>query len=191
MIANLNVCVEAMQGAMLSRRKALLVELSVGLAVFCSAGNADKQAMGTLKEVYASVGYDCLHRDSRDYKRIYWRSGAVAALFKKLTMPLVTEWVGSKKNIAAINEIATQLNILAFDSMEDVLVYSVPRVEPVALVPAKEPVPAGKGHHDHVYHVKSAHLLIDIPDSIEVSEIMDLAQKLLALVARIEKKKAA
>ncbi len=184
MIANLNVCVEAMQGAMLSRRKALLVELSVGLAVFCSAGNAGKAAIGTLKEVYASVGYDCVHRDGKDYTRIHWRSGASVALFNKLTIGLVTEWVGGKKNAAAINAIATQLNILAFDSIDDVLTYcGKVKVAPVPIEPA---VP----HRDHMYHLKSGHLKLDIPDNTDVTEIMDMARKLLTLAEKIAKKAA-
>ncbi len=184
MIANLNVCVEAMQGAMLSRRKALLVELSVGLAVFCSAGNADKAAIGTLKEVYASVGYDCVHRDGKDYTRIHWRAGASVALFNKLTIGLVTEWVGGKKNIAAINAIATQLNVLAFDSIDDVLTYSG-KVKVVSV-----PIEPAAPHHDHIYHVKSGHLKLDIPDNTDVTEIMDMARKLLTLAEKIAKKAA-
>ncbi len=186
MIANLNVCIEAMHGAMLSRRKALLVELSVGLAVFCSAGNADKAAIGTLKEVYASVGYDCVHRDGKDYTRIHWRAGASVALFNKLTIGLVTEWAGKKKDAAAINAIATQLNVLAFDSIDDVLTYcGKARVAPVPI----EPAATGSGR-DHVYHVKSGHLRLDIPDSTDVTEIMDMARKLLTLAEKIAKKAA-
>lgn len=187
MIANLNVCVEAMQGAMLSRRKALLVELSVGLAVFCSAGNADKPAIGTLKEVYASVGYDCVHRDGKDYQRIHWRAGASVALFNKLTMELVTEWAGKKKDAAAINAIATQLNVLAFDSIDDVLTYcGKAKAAAVPIEPAAAPGPG----RDHVYHVKSGHLRLDIPDSTDVTEIMDMARKLLTLAEKIAKKAA-
>jgi hypothetical protein len=186
MIANLNVCIEAMQGVALSRRKALLVELSVGLAVFCGAGNAEKAAMRTLTEIYASAGDDCLKREGLDYQAVHYRVGACADLFNRLTMPLIVEWATDKKNMAAINEIASQLNILNFASIEDVLRFcgKIPS-KPVSIASTPKP------HTDHVWHVKSAHLALDIPDNIEVSEIMDLAQKLLALVARIEKKKTA
>jgi hypothetical protein len=190
MIANLNVCIEAMHGVALSRRKALLVELSVGLVVFCGAGNAEKAAMRTLTEIYASAGDDCLKREGLDYQSVHYRVNACADLFNHLTMPLIIKWAADKKNMAAINEIATQLNILNISSVEDVLRLCGKKPEkPVSIAPAPKPH-AEKGH-DHVYHVKSAHLMLDIPDNIEVSEIMDLAQKLLALVARIEKKKAA
>lgn len=189
MIANSDACIKALQGAMMSRRKALLLELSVGLAVFCSAGDTD--AMRSLKEIYESVGYECVHRDGKDYARVHYRASAVEALFKKLTMSVVIEWAGAKKNTAAINEIATHLNMLAFDSMESVRAYSLPKVEPVALVtaPAQETITTVPGS-DHVYHIKSSHLKLDIPDSIDVSEIMDLARKLLALADRISKKVA-
>lgn len=188
MIANLNVCIEAMHGVALSRRKALLVELSVGLAVFCGAGNAEKPAMRTLTEIYASAGDDCLKREGLDYQSVHYRVVACAELFNRLTMPLIVGWVADKKNMAAINEIATQLNILGFTSIEDAKRFcGTAPAKPVAIAPATGKLP----HHDHVWHVKSAHLALDIPDNIEMSEIMDLAQKLLALVARIEKKKAA
>jgi len=91
MIANLNVCIEAMQGVALSRRKALLVELSVGLAVFCGAGNAEKAAMRTLTEIYASAGDDCLKREGLDYQAVHYRVVACADLFNRLTMPLIIE----------------------------------------------------------------------------------------------------
>lgn len=185
MIANLNVCIEAMQGVALSRRKALLVEISVGLAVFCGAGSADEPAMRTLREIYASAGDDCLHRKGLDYQAVQYRVKACSDLFNKLTMPLIVGWAGDKKNMAAINEIASQLNILNFASIDDVKRFCGKMPEkPVSIAPAAP-------HHDHVYHVKSAHLLIDIPDSIEVAEIMDLARKLLALAEKIERKKAA
>jgi hypothetical protein len=184
MIASLNVCIEAMQGAALSRRKALLIELSVGLTVFCSAGNTDKPAMTTLTEIYASAGYDCLRRDGKDYQTVHRRSGASALLFEKLTMPLVVKWAGEKKNVAAINEIATQLNILNFFSIDDVLAYcGKARAKPVPIAPA---VP----RHDHIFHIKTEHLKFDIPDNVGANEIMDLARKLLALADRITKKAA-
>jgi len=115
------------------------------------------------------------------------RAGASAALFEKLSMALIIEWADGKKNAAAINEIATQLNILNFFSIEDVLAYSgKARAAAVPIAPATGRMP----RHDHIYHVKSAHLAFDIPDSIDVAEIMDLARKLLALADRITKKTA-
>lgn len=190
MIANLNVCIEAMQGVALSRRKALLVELSVGLAVFCGAGNAEKQAMRTLTEIYASAGDDCLKREGLDYQSVHYRVNACADLFNKLTMPLIIEWAGDKKNMAAINEIAVQLNILNIASVEDVMrMCGKKPAQAVPIKPAERPH-AEKGR-DHIYHIKTSHMSFDIPDSVDVSEIMDMARKLLALAEKIERKKAA
>lgn len=184
MIANLNVCIEAMQGVALSRRKALLVEISVGLAVFCGAGSADEKAMRTLREIYASAGDDCLHRKGMDYQAVQYRVKACSDLFNKLTMPLIIEWAADKKNMAAINEIASQLNILNFASIDDVKRFCGKMPErPVSIAPAAP-------HHDHVFHVKTEHLKFDIPDNVGATEIMDLARKLLALADRITKKAA-
>lgn len=189
MIANLNVCIEAMQGVALSRRKALLVELSVGLAVFCGAGNAEKPAMRTLTEIYASAGEDCLKRDGLDYAAVHYRVNACADLFNKLTMKLIVKWVADKKNMAAINEIATQLNILNITSVEDVLRLCGKR--PALAVPIKpETKPHAEKGRDHIFHIKTEHLKFDIPDNVDVSEIMDMARKLLALADKISKKVA-
>jgi len=89
--------------------------------------------------------------------------------------------------MAAINEIATQLNILNFSSIDDIRRFcgKIPE-KPVSIAPTE----AKPAHHDHVYHLKSAHLALDIPNSIDVAEIMDLARKLLALADRISKKAA-
>jgi hypothetical protein len=186
MIANLNVCIEAMQGVALSRRKALLIELSVGLAVFCGAGNAEKQAMRTLTEIYASAGDDCLKREGLDYQEVHFRVTACADLFKQLTMPLIVEWAGDKKNMAAINEIAVQLNVLNISSISDVRRFcgKIPE-KPVSIAPAAKPL-----RGDHIFHIKTEHLKFDIPDNVGATEIMDLARKLLALADRITKKAA-
>lgn len=191
MIANLNVCIEAMQGVALSRRKALLVELSVGLAVFCGAGDAEKAAMRTLTEIYASAGDDCLKREGLDYQSVHYRVNACADLFNRLTMPLIIKWAADKKNMAAINEIATQLNILNIASVEDVLRFCGKK--PAQAVPIKPgPKPhAERGGHDHVYHLKSAHLALDIPDNTDPDEIMEIVRKLLALATKLSKTKAA
>lgn len=116
------VLTEAINTAALSRRAALNLELAVGLIHFTQE-NDGTSATGkaNLKAVYNRAGYDCMDKNSRDYKTVNRRLNAVAKLFDKLSSNTVNAYYEECTDTKdALNGVLAGLAAYAFHTMDDV-----------------------------------------------------------------------
>ena len=72
--------ISAITSAGMSRRYALQMELSSGLALFLSMGGVSADSKRALMDIYTESGYDCATYFGIDYKTCHRRAMASASL---------------------------------------------------------------------------------------------------------------
>lgn len=186
------VCLSAIRGAIMNRRKAMAAEFSVGLAIFLGEGKADIQAKKLIRSIYASVGLDCVERTGNDYSAIAKRIDAMADLFDRLGAKAVFGWTAGAIDFEAIEKISTEIERLELYTVKDVLNYCQPHriekpaMEKVETIPHIPHAPfmrrASDIEADGTIHVRSSGCLdIAIAPEVTADELKDAAQKLLEL----------
>lgn len=119
------VLTEAINTAALSRRAALNLELAVGLVHFTQeTDGTSATGKANLKAVYNAAGYDCMDKNSRDYKTVNRRLNACAKLFDKLSSNTVNSYMEDCKDTKdALNGVLAGLAAYSFHTMDDVLEF--------------------------------------------------------------------
>ncbi len=116
-------CVEALASSFLSRRQALQAELAVGLIIFASEGDSNKEAKRDLRGLYASAGHLCIDPKGADYKNINKRVNNTATLFDVVTRRAVRNWIGDAAEEGVLSAVMAALEKFQFATMDDVLEY--------------------------------------------------------------------
>lgn len=118
-----SACIEALRSAALNRRQAMLLEFSVALAVFCDQDGAGMHDKKVLRQMYASVGYDCLKRSGADYVIIDHRVSAAALLYNKIGRRQISKWAGGQVDIAALGGIVKGLESMQLYTLKDIQLF--------------------------------------------------------------------
>lgn len=204
-------CIKALSGAVLSRKAAFQTELGVSFAIFLVQGGTERGARQMLNEAYASAGMLCLTPADGDYKTINRRINATADLFNTIKLRTVKKWAGALDEDKLIAAMVEGLRPYELFSVADVQRYCAP-AETVHTEPQQgtEPVqphaniltgPVGSNHTgqekiinqfrraaDQVAkgaaHIETAHLALMIPKDATRDELVEMAQKLLALAQK-------
>lgn len=198
-------CVDALAGAMLSRRSALQAELAVGLIIFAMEGEANRAAKQMLNAIYADAGYQCLSAKDIDYKTVNRRINVTASLFEVIGLEKVAAWLDSKAELQAISAIITQLEPLQFFTINDVLAFvgkpagdqerrEARKTAAPQNVPAQAPEAAsGAGNQaagpfqrraedrPGAVRIDTNTLHLSIPPDAKPSELIEVAMRILAL----------
>lgn len=213
-IISMKTCVDAIAGAMLSRRSALQAELAVGLIVFAIEGEANRQAKQTLNAIYGSAGYQCMSATGIDYKTINRHINVTAALFDLIGAQVISEWLADKAELQAVSAIIAQLEPLQFYTLNDVRAFcGKPEGDQTRQEGRKDAAPkadAGEGKETQpagytqaagaynrraedrqdVIRIDTRTLHIAIPHNAKPAELIEVAMRILAL-AREPAKSAA
>jgi hypothetical protein len=191
-----DVYLACLSNAVLHRRAALQLELSVGLCI--ALDSVDDLALGrvTLTNVYAAAGYDCLKPDGADYKTINRRVNTAFLLFEKLTAEVVKQAARGTSGHRRVEAVQSMLEPLKLYAMDDVLAYcgrprasQAKRTEVAAHVRGGSPTPPPMRRAfdaPDVVHVRTEHLDVPIPPSATRAELMQLVAELLKLANTFE-----
>lgn len=181
-------CVLALNSAALNRRRAIQLELGVGLAVYAAEGSTDKQAKSILCEAYSGAGYDCLDDTGRDYKTVNRRLNASARLFNKMGPGVVLAWIGRHRDSRAIELLADEMELLGFQFISDVLDYcdDKPIIKRKSVV--KMQMNRRSEDREYAYRIETPHIKVGIPEEVTVSELISAAKKLFTLADQLAKK---
>lgn len=204
---SVETCAKALNTAAINRKSAFQTELSVGLAIFLVVGGTHKEARRVLCETYAAAGYQCLRPVDMDYKTVNRRINATADLFNKVQ---VKSWAGKHSEGDMLRAIYIGLEPYELLTVADVQRFCNPPkkhaaptvVKPHAAVLSGPSTPSNnhtgqakvvemfRRAADQVQkgadHIETKHLALVIPANATRDELIQMAQKLLALA---EKKK--
>lgn len=201
---SIKTCVDALAGAMLSRRSALQAELAVGLIVFASEGEPNRQAKQTLNEIYGSAGYQCLSATGIDYKTVNRRINVTASLFDVIGLATVASWIDHRAELQAISAVIANLEPLQFFTISDVRSfvgtpagdgkrqderkqaapqYQMPEAPGGAATPAAGPFRrrAEDILAEGTVQIHTPTLHLRIPPDAKPSELIEVAMRILAL----------
>lgn len=182
---NLQVCIDALRGALQLSKQAIQVEIAVCfLVIFEHGGDTSAPTMKALRGVYHDAGrVDCLTPDSRSYKTVSRRMNRCADFYATVTHKKVRRSIKNKGGKAALDAIKALIEPFDIDSMDDVAAHSgEPRKQPEPRI-----VPHDRRSTDSpgVVHIKTRHIDIPIPPDIPKSELLALVKKLQALVEKM------
>lgn len=180
-----SACVKALSGAFVLSRRALQSELAVSLYVYHTLGGTSLDARRGLRQVYADAGRPCLNHEDEAYQTVQRRIARSAALYQKLGTRRVAKAVGRLVPAAAIRALVDMLEPLALFTMDQVGAYAghfaAPeqrqQLAPVGVSLAGTPEPDDV----EVVHVRTKHLDVAIPPSVDARELMRLANKLIQM----------
>lgn len=121
------VLVNALANAEGFHRDALLIEISVGLALFASLTETDKVDLPmkkALRAIYEKAGYACATPEGENYKSVQRWIGATAALFTHLGgHETIRDWVDDAPASKHVSLIQAALGPKKFAYISDVLTY--------------------------------------------------------------------
>lgn len=199
MILSIDTCADALTHAAMNRKAAIQIELAVGLAVFQMHKSTSKDARAMLVDAYAAAGYRCVHISEMDYKTVNRRINATAALYEKIP---VAKWVGKLNDSDALKAICEGLAPYELYTVQDVLRYAAPqKVQSLVRVrPAADVLSIPNNHtgqqkvQDQMRRlndqaragitISTEHLSILVPKDTPRTELIELAQQLLALAEK-------
>lgn len=175
-----------LSNALLHRRAAIQLELAVGLCVAHDLVDDPAQGRVALAQVYASVGYDCLKPDGRDYKTINRRVNTTFLLFEKLGAEAIARAVRGTGGHRRVEAVQAAIEPLQLFTMDDVLAFcGRPRAGQVRQqAPSVTPEhhPARRAiDQPGVVHVRTEHLDVPIPPTATRVEIMQLVAELIKM----------
>lgn len=183
-------CVKALSGAFILSARALQVEIAVAFVVFHQAGDTSAASKKLLRQVYADAGRrDCLLPESPAYQTVMRRIGRCADLLEALGWRRVRKVLRDQHGAAAIQAVVDFIAPLGIESMDDVAAHAGRPRKAAPLEPAQAPAaPQRRRETDSpdVTHVKTRHIDVAVPPDAPASELVALANKLLALARRRE-----
>ncbi len=194
---NESTCIDALRDAVLNKRQAVMLEFSVGLAVFYDQGSAEMHEKKVLRAMYASVDYDCLKRDGQDYVTIDRRISTIAALYNKLGQRTLTKWTKGKTNSEALASIVIELEALYLYTLDSVRQYC--RDEPVRQSGPRKPrnVYTLADHPqrrqedvEYAYVIEKAHIKVGVQPDATYSEIMKTIKELTEIANKVKMDKS-
>ncbi len=199
----LDFCVELLHGGMDLGKRALQIELAVGLYVFFTCGSADINAKKVLRGIYASAGQvDCIKPGSPSYTRVANRMTAIAGLYDKLRRRRITDWIGDHHGAAATTAIIEGLKSYEFMVLDDVTEFwtgKTRKQRKAARVAADQDrgLAANDSHHSNVIdfhrrvaddpkaiHIEQPHIRVDIDRKATAQEIQTIIMELTGLLAK-------
>jgi hypothetical protein len=143
------ILVNALANAEGFHRDALLIEISVGLALFASLTDGNKVDLPmkkALRAIYEKAGYACATPEGENCKSVQRWIGATAALFTHLGgHETIRDWVDDAPAAKHVARIQEALGPKKFAYISDVLTYvgkppvKKPRVQKEAAAPAPAP----------------------------------------------------
>jgi hypothetical protein len=158
----IDMCVNALNWAALSRKSIFQVELAVGLAIFVMGGGVDRSTKKQLCDIYQSAGYECVEYGSIDYKTINRRINATAELYQKLGVGTLKKWIRGQQHEKILDAIVDGLRDYKFMNAADVV---------------------AKG----AKHLETEHLAIAVPNETPRDELIEMAMWLLAMAEEMKK----
>lgn len=167
---NLKAYVTAIQGAVLSDRKSLQVQLAVAFAVMLESPGNKKLIRAQLCEIYAGAGYACREPSDVHWKSINRRITAAMLLFEFNSEKEVREWAGDGKPATAIEGIIKKLEPLKLKTFNEV----------IQICREGKGGRPGAGRKPGV-KLETAHLRCIVPQSASPEEMLELAGKLMAM----------
>jgi hypothetical protein len=175
--ANVKAYVSAIQGAALSRRAALQVEIAVGFAVCLEVGPSKRLARAQLCEIYAAAGYHCSEPKDIDWKAINRRITGALALWDFLGAEEIAKWAEGHSKNALIDALVEKIAPLKLNTINEVLLICH-KVKP---------------QHKRQINgtpIATEHLRIVVPPTATAEELftvashlMDMAKELMPLAA--------
>lgn len=116
--------VNAITSAGLSRRYALQMELSSGLALFLSMGGVTQESKESLMGVYCESGYDAGTSSGSDYKTCHRRLTASALLYDHIGPETIGEWCAGTAEMMSITAISKAIEPLKLTSIDAARAYA-------------------------------------------------------------------
>ena len=130
---SLHTYVSALTSAMVSAKYALLLELSVSLAVYYENKGASRDAKRSIAVIYNQAGWNNLDPKDEDYKTVQRRIGVSGLLYDWLGESQIGEWLEGVHEMQAIQKISHSLEEYDLRGMNSVLALvgkPVKRVSP-------------------------------------------------------------
>ncbi len=193
---SLETCVSALRGAMMSRRQALLAELSIGLLVFVGAGGTNRIAKRILTELYASAGYQCINSSDIDYKNVNRRVNVTAVLFETLGIEKVRGWMSGKRENDLLLAMTQNLEPLQFFTSDDVADFCgrpsnksrARKLTSDASQPALLTYDPEQDAPEGSIRIETRALHLMIPPAVPPRELIEVAMRLLDIAKATESK---
>ncbi len=193
---NLDFCIDALRGAVLSARQALQVEIAVGVVVYNAYGSVSQAAKKELRAVYATAGeIDCLSINSKRYQTVNRRMERIGKLYnhigpKKLSK--VISRLPEEKIIDTLVDFLAKFNICSMDDLLEVIGEPRHREPSADIVTLGLPLPVeGAGtpsrrvaDRPDTIHIETDHIKVDATPDMTEAEVMDLIRQLLDLVKK-------
>lgn len=175
--------VNALSGAESFHRDALLIELSVGLALFASmttTNKVDLEMKRALRGIYEKAGYACATAEGENYKSVQRWIGATAALFTHLGgTETIRDWVEDAPANRQIAKIQEALGPHKFYYVSDVLTY-------VGKTPQKRPRKAKEEQPEQAaQQVKEEKPLTDMEKLMATQLDAQILERRLAIAAGV------
>ncbi len=196
----LDFCVELLHGGMDLGKRALQIELAVGLYVFFTCGSADINAKKVLRGIYASAGQvDCIKPGSPSYTRVANRMTAIAGLYDKLKRRRITDWIGDHQGAAATTAIIEGLKPHEFMVLDDVTEFwtgktrkqrKADRIGDGKEEAANDVIYKQITHTQGVVRFAHTHIIAAVDPQATKEDIQAVIIELMALMAQRETKSA-
>lgn len=185
-------CIKALSSAFALSKQAIQIEIAVAFVVFHQFGSTDLEAKKALRNVYASAGRaDCLTPDSPSYQTVTRRINRCAAFCDAVGVKKVRRILKDVGDDDAIEAVKKFIEPYGIETMDDVAARAgkpVIRTKPEDTEPEQDDTPHARRATDApgVIHVKTKHIDLPIPPDAPATELVTLANKLLALAKKRE-----
>jgi hypothetical protein len=177
--------------AITHRRKALCLELAVGLAVAHDNKNDEAEGRAALVRVYADAGYDCLKPTGRDYKTVNRRVNMAFLLWNHLggARKIRLGRVRGAEKLTAAKEIVAMLEVSTAYDVMDLVGRSQRRERETNSQRRESSMTRRATDQPGTAHIKTEHIDVPVPPTATKREVISLIRKLQKLADRLGGKK--
>lgn len=179
-IASNEICLQALRTCALSKRRGLAQEVAIMLAVLTGEG-VTIESRKACADLYDAADEGFNEASGRTFRAIRPRVDACVALHDKIGHEALLELVGERRGVKAIGVITDYVASLSLFSIDAIYVYCGKRE-----VAAKEPEQTGQVK---TIRVKTKHIVLDIPEDIDPTELEQFGMKLLKLAEKARKER--
>lgn len=180
-------CIRALSNALSLSAKALQTEIAVAFVVFHDIGSTAASAKKALRQIYSDAGQrDCLTPESPAYQTVIRRINRITALFEIIGWRKVKRALKGLDGEAAIAAAVALVEPLDLRSMDDVAAYAGRPRKPEEEQIGEEAEEGTESDEVEVIHVRTRHIDVSIPPGTPARELVNLANKLLAMAKEME-----